>query len=171
MVRAVSFDVLIVLGCRVYPDGSPSAALRRRLETALALWRTGRADRILLSGGRRWGGWSEAEVMREVLGAAGLPRRSLFVELRSLSTVENARFCREWLREQRLERAGVVTSDYHLARALRAFRELGVTATGIASPSPPLPLTRRAQRSLGERLRRVTDRAHLTWLARGGLGP
>lgn len=52
--RAVrpTWDAIVVLGCRVGRDGSPSLAMRRRVGHAVTLFNEGRAPRMVMTGGR-----------------------------------------------------------------------------------------------------------------------
>ena len=43
-------DCIIVLGARVYEDGTPCTVLKDRLDTGIDLYRAGVSDRLLLSG-------------------------------------------------------------------------------------------------------------------------
>ncbi len=131
MPAASRYDVAIVLGALVHPDGTPSAAMRRRVGHAVALHRAGQARYILLSGG---GSPPEAEAMEARALAAGVDRSRLLLETRSRNTVENALFSLALLDPGR--RVVVVTDSWHLPRALHVFRRLGADASGSA---PPLP--------------------------------
>ena len=42
--------VAVVLGASVYADGTPSTVLRRRLDTAVSLYASGRVEAVLVSG-------------------------------------------------------------------------------------------------------------------------
>ena len=68
MLRGVSFDALIVLGCRV-TDGQLSSAAARRVERAARAYREQGAELVIAAGGKRWQGVMEADVF-----ARGLER-------------------------------------------------------------------------------------------------
>jgi uncharacterized SAM-binding protein YcdF (DUF218 family) len=112
------WDAIVVLGCRVFPDGQPSVALARRVQKAAELWAAGRADTIVLTGGRGDTGVVEAEVAATVAEALGVPRSALVLETRSTSTDENARFAAEAIAGRRVV---VVTDAYHVLRSERVF--------------------------------------------------
>lgn len=132
-------DAIVVLGCRVLASGRPSAALSRRILTGARAYRAGLAPRVIASGGRRWGVKPEACTIAEALTRAGVPDEAIVVELRSLSTRENARYVAAALGgATRLLRIGVATCPWHLPRALANFRALGVDA--VALPTEPAPL-------------------------------
>lgn len=130
-------DVLLVLGAKVRPDGTLSHSLQRRCETAMQAWRNGCAPKLLLCGGICAGDpGPEAEYMRAFLLERGVPPEALMLETRSSNTVENLKNARRIMEANGMERALLVTSDYHLTRALWIARDQGVTACGIGAPSP-----------------------------------
>ena len=45
-----NMDAILVLGCGVRPDGSPSLMLRDRLDMGLQLYEAGAAPKLLMSG-------------------------------------------------------------------------------------------------------------------------
>jgi uncharacterized SAM-binding protein YcdF (DUF218 family) len=70
-------DAIVVFGARAYADGTPSEALRERVETGAALYRAGLAPRLILSGGVDPSGVSEPRVMRAVAIEAGVPASAI----------------------------------------------------------------------------------------------
>ena len=130
-------DVIIVLGAQVKEDGTPSVALERRLTAALESYR-GKPQVIIVCGGQ--GGnepRAEGDVMREWLLAQGVPEADVVAETDSVNTRENLHYARAIMEERGLTQALVVTSDYHVARALALCRQEGIPATGKGSPSKP----------------------------------
>jgi uncharacterized SAM-binding protein YcdF (DUF218 family) len=122
---------VIILGARVFPDGSATAALAGRVATAVSLYRAGQASRLVFSGGSPDGRPTEASVMRRMAVEAGVEPAHCLLEESSLSTRENARFCAELLgREPEIL---LVTCDFHLLRATRLFRARGFTVFPVAS--------------------------------------
>lgn len=162
MVASVSLQGLVVLGCRVGPDGTPSPAAQRRLACAAASWREWRVP-LLLSGGRRWHGRAEAVAFRDWLTAHGeVPEQALALECRSLTTAENARCSATHLQRRGIGRIGLISCDWHLPRALRAFSRAGLDAVPIPVPSPVVAPSRRLWRALRERGAEPLD-AWCTW--------
>src|SRR5262249_32960802 len=115
-----ALDALVLLGCRVAPASRSGAAHRRALRAASA-YAEGVAPLVVVSGGKRWHGVREADALRESLLRAGVPDSAIVVETRSLTTRQNARFVAELLRRRGLTRAGIVTCDWHLSRAIACF--------------------------------------------------
>lgn len=126
------FDVIVVLGARVLPGGRPSAALERRVAHGVELFRQARSGSMLVTGGTPDERPAEAEVMRRLAVAEGVPEASILAEPTARSTLENAAACARLMRERGWTAALVVTDRLHLPRALLAFRGQGVEATGSA---------------------------------------
>ena len=128
------YDVIVVLGAALHTDGTPTARMRNRVKHGVALFRQGKADALLVTGGHGNRGITEAEAMRDLAVAAGVPARRIVVEPCSRSTFENAAYATRFMSERGWKTALVVSDRIHLTRALLAFRRAGVQATG--SPAP-----------------------------------
>lgn len=152
----VSFDALVVLGCRV-PGGKLSHASLRRVERAAAAYAEHGAELVIASGGKVWDGRRECAVFAEGLLARGVPSERLRQEAFSLTTRGNALAVARLLRDRNVARLGVVSCDWHLPRALLLFRRLGLTPIGVPAPSPPRPIPIRAARAVRERLSLALD--------------
>ena len=84
--------------------------------------------RILFSGGSGaliFGEGSEAEFAVRVFESFGVPRGRVILEDRSRNTLENAILSKDLARPQPGERWLLVTSAYHMARAIGIFRKAG----------------------------------------------
>ena len=133
-------DAIVVLGCRLRPDGTPSRRLRRRVVRAVELYRAEAAPLMLFSGGG--GPVAEAEVMRGLALAAGVADAALVCELDSNNTVENACYTARLLRRRCLSRIVLVSDRTHLPRAALLFRLAGLEVVGRAGvPSRSLVRT------------------------------
>lgn len=153
--------VAVVLGARVFGDGSPGDVLRARVETGLALLRDGRATALLFSGGSHAGLPAEAEVARRLALAAGAPASALDVESDSRNTFENAREVAALLAPARGREVLLVTSDTHLLRATAHFRAHGFRVFPVASRTR---LSRGARlRALGHEAAALLRRPWLWW--------
>ena len=131
------YDAVIVLGAQVKADGTASVALERRLTVALAAYEE-RPCAVIACGGR--GGdepVAEGDFMRDWLVARGVAETDAVAEATSFDTRENLEHAKAAMAERGLSRALVVTSDYHVPRALALCRQLGIEATGRGSPSKP----------------------------------
>ena len=124
-------DAIVVLGCRLRPDGTPSQRLRRRVARAVDLYRAEAAPLVVLSGGGD-GAVVEAEVMRSLMLAAGVADVALLCEPGSSNTVENARYTARLLHRRDFSRVILVSDRTHLPRAALLFRLAGLEVVGRA---------------------------------------
>jgi vancomycin permeability regulator SanA len=138
-------DVILVLGSAVWPNEQPSPSLRARTERAIELYQEGYAAHLILSGGL--GRWppEEAEVMRRLAEAAGVPQEALILDLEASSTWESIARAREILDQEGWETAIVVSDPFHLTRALLMARDAGIVGYGapaLDSPTYTIPSRR-----------------------------
>ena len=127
-------DAIVVLGGGTQAAETPRQMVELngagdRLLQALQLYHQGKAPHLLLSGGTL--GWSErqsspAEEMASVLEMLGVPADALWLEPESRNTYENAVNSAEILREKGLNRILLVTSAWHMPRAVRLFEAQGL---------------------------------------------
>ncbi len=132
-----TYDVILVLGAQVRSDGAPSEALRRRL--TLTLDRYSERPVPIICCGARGANEPEAEgdFMCRWLVDRGVPADRVFSENQSFDTQQNIRFAKRIMDENGFTSALVVTSDYHVRRALAICRRYRVPAEGAGSPSLP----------------------------------
>lgn len=123
-------ECVLVLGAGVEPNGTPSSVLHDRLEEALALHRSGRAGRILVSGGPRSGRYDEPNTMRAWLEARGVPPDRITMDHAGADTYSSMWRARNVFG---VSRVVVVTQRFHLPRALWLARSLGMEAEGAAA--------------------------------------
>lgn len=76
---------------------------------------------------------TEADAMAALLAGRGVPQASILREEDSQNTMENMRYAARLLGGAKGKRVLVVTSDYHLRRALWTARRVGFTAKGEAA--------------------------------------
>ncbi len=102
-----------------HPSSGLSSASGRIIEAAILAKRLPQA-RVVYSGG---GG--EAQNGRDVLVALGVPPGRILEEGASRTTYENARFSAKLVRPQAEDRWLLITSAFHMPRAIAAFRAAG----------------------------------------------
>jgi len=127
----VTAEAIVVLGCRIDDAGRPSERLRRRMALAVALYRDGVAPLLVLSGGGA-GPVAEAEAMRDLALAAGVPAAALLFEPDSQDTLANAVNCARLLKSAGKSRIVLVTDRLHLLRAAWLFRRAGLEVVATA---------------------------------------
>lgn len=123
---------VLVLGAGVYSDGEPTAVLESRLQTALDLWKGGKVRWFLVSGDNRTLSYNEPQAMRRWLVKHGVPPLLVVCDYGGRRTYDSLRRARDVFGQGKLV---VVTSDFHMARALYLARTLGVEAWGVPAPS------------------------------------
>ena len=102
-----------------------------RLVQAVALYRAGKAPMLVLSGGAHPKHRPEAEQMQQVLQVMGVPGASMVLETRSRTTYDNARFTAGLLQQHGIQRALLVTSGFHMRRAMATFRAQGIDVEAV----------------------------------------
>lgn len=124
--------IAVILGAAVWPGGTPSPTLARRVDHAIALYDAGQIDAILGCGGLGQNAPSEAAVIRERCEAAGIPTSAIHDEDRSTTTRENLRNAAPILRALAPAEILLVTDPYHMPRARLIARQEGLRV----APSP-----------------------------------
>lgn len=132
-------DYVIVLGAKV--NGTqPSLSLNYRIQSAAAYLRDNPASLVVASGGQGSDELiSEAEAIRNTLAAAGIHESRILLEDKSTSTEENLTFSLGLIQSDGGSADSsvvIVTSDFHMYRALRLASKLGYgNVTGKTAPS------------------------------------
>ena len=138
-----SGEVLIVLaGDSIDGDVLGRSSYWRAVYAVLA-WRRGAAGRVLISGGSPRA--PLAGQMRDFLVHSGVPAERIDTDLNSQSTRESALQCAARLRGITATKV-LLTSDYHMHRAVRCFR-----AAGLDVAPRPIPDARKQYMQIEER--------------------
>jgi uncharacterized SAM-binding protein YcdF (DUF218 family) len=144
----------VIFGARLKPDGSAGAALKRRIAGALAAARNNPDAHFLVTGAQPQAGRTEAEIMRQLLIAAGIPEERILVEDAAHNTRSSAINCTAMLHARPALRPVAVCSDrFHQPRCILLLRQCGLAAEMV-----PMPDERREMRAhvwLFYRLREV----------------
>ena len=126
-------DYAIVLGLAL-ENGEPTPALEARLDTARDYLEKYPEARLILTGGNADGeGRTEAAVMRDILTERGVPQERLILEDRAQTTKENFRNIAGIVSAG--EPVVMISSDYHMDRAVRNAAESGFTRV-MRLPAP-----------------------------------
>ena len=125
--------VALIFGAAVWPEG-PSPTLRRRTRHAARLWHAGKVSHLIPCGGIGAHPPSEAEAMRRLLLADGVPESAITLEDRSTTTLENVSYALPILEHLGTNEVLVVTDRLHAPRALMTARAFGLQARA-SSPS------------------------------------
>jgi uncharacterized SAM-binding protein YcdF (DUF218 family) len=133
--RPNDVDAIVVLAGGMFaPEGEgrpplPSDDTLYRCLRAVEMYRQGRPCLVVVSGGPPPADQplpTLSRVMRDFLVSQGVAAGDIVEECDSLTTYDNAVGSAKILRERNLSRVLLVTSAYHLERAVRCFRKQGI---------------------------------------------
>lgn len=128
----------IILGAGLYGD-KPSPILQERLDAGLAYLELHPNTKVIVSGGQGSNELiSEAEAMKNFLVSKGINPNRIIEENKSESTFQNLEFSQKKLEEQGIKNNEVliVTSDFHLYRAMEIADYLGLKTEGLPAKTP-----------------------------------
>lgn len=100
-----------------------------RLLYTINLYKHGKAEHILLSGGSIDNitiDAQPAEDMKILLTSLGIPNDTIWIENQSRNTYENAVFSQRILKEHNINEIILVTSAMHMPRSVALFKKLGI---------------------------------------------
>ena len=123
-------DCIIVLGCQVHSDGTPSHMLEDRLRRGVALYDLGAAPKILVSGDHGNVNYDEVDAMKHYAVDAGVPTQDVFMDHAGFSTYETMVRAKEIFQAKKVL---IVTQTYHLYRAVYIAEQFGLEAYGVAA--------------------------------------
>lgn len=120
--------VAIVFGAGLRRDGTPTAVLRDRVETAAQLYFAGKVEKLLLSGDNRVADYNEPKSMRQYALNLGVPDGAIVLDYAGRRTYDS---CYRAKAIFRVESAILVTQKFHMSRALFTCNALGLKAVGV----------------------------------------
>jgi len=127
---------VLVLGAGVYGDGEPTLVLEGRLRTALELYQSGKVRWFLVSGDNRHSTYNEPQAMRRWLIKQGVPLTNIVSDYAGLRTWDSLKRAQAVFG---LRQVVVVTSDFHLPRALYLADHMGLRAWGVPAKTDDRP--------------------------------
>ena len=134
--RKKDFDYVIIHGAGLLEGERVSRLLADRLDKAIEVYRKDPTPpKLIPSGGQGADeSLSEAEAMKNYLIAHGIPASDIIVEDTSTTTFENLQNSKRILDGiEGRKYTALVTSNYHVYRALRYCSKIGLNCTGIGS--------------------------------------
>lgn len=139
--------VAVVFGAGLSNQGTePSPILADRINSAIELYKAGKVKKILMSGDNRFPNYNEPQVMMDYAVKNGVSLFDLqadFAGRRTYDTCYRAKYIFG------LEKAILITQDFHLTRALYTCNALGIEAIGYkADKNEYLDITRFTLRDL-----------------------
>lgn len=129
------YDAIIVLGAQVKPDGTLSLQLQWRVDAAAKAWKE-RQSLIVVCGAQGTNEpATEASVMKAELIRQGVQEEYILMDDKSFNTRQNIANAVKLLEGREVDHVLVVTSDYHLPRAMAIAEDAGLDASGVGSPT------------------------------------
>ena len=125
-----SYDVIIVLGAGIRPDGTPCDILKDRLFTAAKVYNECICRKVLLTGEHRDEDYSEIFSMKNWIMQYNIPEKDIILDGYGYCTYDSIFRAKYKLK---INKAIIATNRYHLPRAIYIARRLGIEAYGIAS--------------------------------------
>ena len=136
-------DYIIILGCAIRKDGSPTPILRGRIDRALAFdkeqaenWN--KCAKFVPSGGQGSDEVvSEAESMKRYLMEQGIPEERILKEDKSVNTYQNMAFSKKVIEKDAgdLSKASIAfsTTNYHVFRGYTLAKKLNMSIKGLSA--------------------------------------
>ncbi|GAA0805449.1 ElyC/SanA/YdcF family protein [Faecalicatena orotica] len=121
-------DCILVLGAGIRADGSPTPMLKDRLDTAIEVYKSGAAPKLLMSGDHSREDYDEVQTMKDYAIDKGVPSEDIFMDHAGFSTYESLYRARDIFQAQNIV---IVTQKYHLYRALYTAEALSLQALGV----------------------------------------
>ena len=128
--EGIDADCILVLGCLVKADGSPSDMLSDRLDIGVELYENGVAPKLLMSGDHGRVEYNEVGAMKKYALDKGVASADVFMDHAGFSTYESMYRAKEIFGAEKII---IVSQRYHLYRAIYIARSLGIEAYGVAS--------------------------------------
>ncbi len=123
-------DTALVLGAGVLPDHTPTAYLKARIETAVALYKAHRVDSLLVSGDNSSSHYDEPTVMKTYAVSLGADPSDVIIDYAGYNTYDS---CYRAHAIFGVKSITVITQGYHLPRAVMTCRHLDMDTIGVSA--------------------------------------
>ncbi len=128
-------DAIVVVAGGVGESGKAGGGYQERVQQAVTLYHEGWAQRLIFSSGYVYA-FREAEVMRDLAVAHGVPPSVIVLETKAANTYDNVRFVREILDAHGWREILLVSSPYHMRRILWTWRKVTQHISVVPTPAP-----------------------------------
>jgi len=125
----------VVFAGGVGESGRAGGGYQERVKWAVNLYSEGKAPALIFSSGYVFA-FREAEVMRDLAVAHGVPASAILLDTGASNTYENVLFVRDILAQHGWKRILLVSSPYHMRRALWTWRKSAPEIEVISTPVP-----------------------------------
>jgi uncharacterized SAM-binding protein YcdF (DUF218 family) len=128
-------DAIVVFAGGVGESGTAGGGYQERVRHAVDLYQAGYAPRLVFSSGFVFT-FREAEIMRNLAVDLGVPRDAILLEERASSTFGNVVNVRPLLVAEGAREVLLVSSPYHMRRAVLTWRRQSPDIAVAATPVP-----------------------------------
>jgi uncharacterized SAM-binding protein YcdF (DUF218 family) len=128
-------DAIVVFAGGVGESGTAGGGVQERVAQALALYEGGYAPRVIFSSGYVFT-LREAEVMKAIAVANGVPEDAVLLEEQAANTYDNVRLTYQILEQHGWRRILLVSSPYHMRRALLTWKRVAPDVSVTPTPVP-----------------------------------
>lgn len=119
-------DAIIIFGCRVFNDGTPSKSLQIRLDKAIELYFKKLSLKIVVTGATGRDKFNEALAMKNYLCDNGVSRDDVIMDAKGKNTFCSAINVKKIMDEYNFKSAIIVTQHFHMARAKYMIKRMGI---------------------------------------------
>lgn len=120
----------LVLGARVYSDGSLSGIFQDRVDRAISLYRNNKVEKILVSGDHGQDNYDEVNAAKDYLLEENIKEEDIFLDHAGFDTYDSLYRAKEVFDANSLI---IVTQDFHLERALYIANKLDINSCGVSA--------------------------------------
>ncbi len=128
-------DAIVVFAGGVGESGQAGGGYQERVKTAVDMYRGGFAPRMVFESGFTFA-FREAEIMRDLAISLGVPPSAIVLETHGVNTYDDVIRVRDLLRAQGWRRILLVSSPYHMRRALLVWRKQAPDVDVVPTPVP-----------------------------------
>lgn len=126
--------IAIVLGAKVWDDGSPSPVLYDRVATAVSLYKAGKVKKLLMSGDNPTHEYDEPTAMKKTAMELGVPEQDIVLDFAGRRTYDTCYRAKEIFE---VKSAIIVSQEFHLPRSLYLCNNIGIDSIGIKANLRP----------------------------------
>ena len=132
---AQTADAIVVFAGGVGESGKAGVGVQERVGQAVNLYRAGHAPKLIFSSGYVFT-LREAEVMKAIAVSNGVPADAILLEEQAANTHQNVTFTRQLLDQHQWRRILLVSSPYHMRRAVWTWHKLAPAIEVVPTPVP-----------------------------------
>ena len=123
-------QTVMILGASVLRNKTMSDMLKDRADTAIEIYKNGKAKNILISGDGKAKNYNEVVVVNSYLLEQGIPEEDILLDYYGFDTYDSLYRARNIFG---IESLIISTQNFHLPRALFIAKSLGMQAYGITA--------------------------------------